>query len=86
MQGFSQKNPVYDKCFICTDARCLPFSVSVGEIAAQNIFYNPFTAVGAHRELIDFTLSNARRVYSSMENPLGVKGLILKYSSLSYNE
>ena len=25
--------------------------------------------------LIDFTLSNARRFYSSMENPLGVKGL-----------
>ena len=24
--------------------------------------------------LIDFTLSNARRFYSSMENPLGVKG------------
>ena len=26
--------------------------------------------------LIDFTLSNARRFYSSMGNPLGVKGLI----------
>ena len=25
--------------------------------------------------LIDFTLSNARRFYSSMGNPLGVKGL-----------
>ena len=25
--------------------------------------------------LIDFTLSNARRVYSSMGNPLAVKGL-----------
>ena len=25
--------------------------------------------------LLDFTLSNARRFYSSMENPLGVKGL-----------
>ena len=25
--------------------------------------------------LMDFTLSNARRFYSSMENPLGVKGL-----------
>ena len=25
--------------------------------------------------LIDFTLSNARRFYSSMENPTGVKGL-----------
>ena len=26
--------------------------------------------------LIDFTLSNARRFYSSMGNPLGLKGLI----------
>ena len=25
--------------------------------------------------LIDFTLSNARRLYSSIANPLGVKGL-----------
>ena len=27
--------------------------------------------------LIDFTLSNARRFYSSMGNPLGVKGLTI---------
>ena len=27
------------------------------------------------RGLIDFTLSNARRFYSSMGNPLGMKGL-----------
>ena len=27
--------------------------------------------------LIDFTLSNARRFYSSMRNPLGWKGLIM---------
>ena len=27
--------------------------------------------------LIDFTLSNARRFYSSMGNPLGWKGLIM---------
>jgi len=26
--------------------------------------------------LIDFTLSNARRFYSSMGNPLGLKGLM----------
>ena len=40
---------------------------------------NPFTAVGAHRVLIDFTLSNARRFrrfYSSMGNPLAAKGLM----------
>ena len=36
---------------------------------------NSFTPVGAHRAIIDLTLSNARRLYSTMENPLGVKGL-----------
>jgi len=35
----------------------------------------PFTAVGAHRGLIDFTLSNVRRFYSLMGNPLAAKGL-----------
>ena len=34
------------------------------------------TAVGALMTLIDFTLSNARRFYSSMGNRLAVKGLI----------
>lgn len=33
---------------------------------------NPFTAMG---DLIDFTLSDARRVYSSEGDPLAVKGL-----------
>ena len=32
--------------------------------------------------LIDFTLSNARRFYSSMGNPLGWKGLSDKYASV----
>ena len=31
--------------------------------------------------LIDFTLSNARRFYSSMGNPSGLKGLIKRSSS-----
>ena len=31
--------------------------------------------------LIDFTLSNARRFYSSMGNPMGVKGLRENYRS-----
>ena len=35
------------------------------------------TAVGALRALIDFTLSNARRFYSWMGNPLAAKGLKL---------
>ena len=36
---------------------------------------NPLTAEWALRALIDFTLSNARRFYSSMGNPLTGKGL-----------
>ena len=38
-------------------------------------FINALTAVGALVTLIDFTLSNARRFYSSVGNPLTVKGL-----------
>ena len=34
--------------------------------------FNPFTPKS---DLIDFTLSNARRFYSSKGDPLGVKGL-----------
>jgi len=37
--------------------------------------FNPLTAEWALRALIDFTLSNARRFYSSMGNALAVKGL-----------
>ena len=36
---------------------------------------NPLTAEWALRALIDFTLSNARLVYSSIGNPLAVKGI-----------
>ena len=35
--------------------------------------FNPFSAKDV---LIDFTLSNARRFYSSKGNPLALKGLI----------
>ena len=38
---------------------------------------NPFPAEWVLRALIDFTLSSARRFYSSMGNPLDGKGLIL---------
>ena len=38
-------------------------------------FINALTAVGALVTLIDFTLSNARRFYSSVGNPFAVKGL-----------
>ena len=37
---------------------------------------NPLTSEWALRALIDFTLANARRFYSSMGNPLDGKGLI----------
>ena len=36
---------------------------------------NALTAVGALMTLIAYALSNARRFYSSMGNPLAVKGL-----------
>ena len=36
---------------------------------------NALNAVGALMTLIDFILSNVRRFYSSMRNPLAVKGL-----------
>ena len=41
------------------------------------VSFNALTAVGALIALIDFTLSNARRFYSSMGNPLAGKGLKL---------
>ena len=36
---------------------------------------NPFRSVGALMALIDFNMSNVRRFYLSMGNPLAVKGL-----------
>ena len=38
--------------------------------------FNPFPLVWVLRALIDFTLSNARRFYSSMGNLLDGKGLM----------
>ena len=40
-----------------------------------NVPINPFPAEWVLRALIDFTLSNVRRIYSSMGNPLDGKGL-----------
>ena len=42
-------------------------------VSSQNV--NALTAVGVLMTLIDFTMSNARRFYSSMGNPFAVKGL-----------
>ena len=45
------------------------------------------TTVGALMTLIDFTLSNAKGFYSSMGNPLAVKGLnFLKAGNSEKNE
>ena len=46
-------------------------SCSLFMLPRKNVF-NPF---GAKDVLIDFTLSNARRFYSSKGNPLALKGL-----------
>ena len=43
-------------------------------LPSQRPGYNPLTAEWALRALKDFTLSNARRFYSSMGNPLYGKG------------
>ena len=46
--------------------------------------FNPLTAEWALRALLDSTLSNARRFYSSMENPLDGKGLNTGRRELQY--
>ena len=46
---------------------------------------NTLTAEGALRALTDFTLSNARRFFSSMVNPLAVKGFSLGHFALIKN-
>ena len=47
------------------------------------IDFNPLTAEWALRALIDFTLSNARRFYSSKGNPLDGKGLKSEIRAIS---
>ena len=50
----------------------------------SSVTVNPLTAEQALRALIDFTLSNARRFYSSKGNPLDGKGLRKKYYLQSF--
>ena len=50
----------------------LAVSVCNGSLS---LLLNPLTAECALRALVDSTLSNARRFYSSMGNPLDGKGL-----------
>ena len=47
----------------------------VNEIQSNTVTFNPFPSKWVLRALIDFTLSNARRFYSSMGNLLDRKGL-----------
>jgi len=56
---------------------CFPSGQPQRPLLASHSFrlVSALTAVGALMTLIDFTLSNARRFYSSMGNPLAVKGL-----------
>ena len=51
---------------------CYWASLSVQQQVINENRFNALTAVGAHMTL---TLSNARRIFPSMANPLAVKGL-----------
>ena len=52
----------------------------------QGSSVNPLTAEWALRALIDFALSNARRFYSPMGNPLAGKGLTgVRHGNISCN-
>ena len=49
----------------------------------SNLVLNPSVSVSALMTLIDFTLSNARRFYSSMGNPSDTEGLSRFYMFLA---
>jgi len=56
----------------------LPLHLKIGINSVRNyVPINPLTAEWALRALKDFTLSNARRFYLSMGNPLAGKGFIV---------
>ena len=50
------------------------FKILIGSTLVK-LAYNPSVSVSALMTLIDFTLSNARRFYSSMGNPSDTEGL-----------
>ena len=60
---------------------CLPLKAKQTNKRQQHSI-NPLTAAGVLRELIDFTLSNARRFYLSMGNPLAVKEVLTSSTQL----
>ena len=67
--------PFWSICIRPCVVSCSFSSSSITDVIALYNVINPLTAEWALRALIDFTLSNARRFYSSMENSLNAKGL-----------
>ena len=64
------------------------FVLRTAIMTIHSVIY-PLRSVGTLMTLIDFTLSNARRFYSSMGNPLDMKGLTtsktIKAASISFS-
>ena len=54
--------------------------------ASSAFLLNPSVSVSALMTLIDFTLSNARRFYSSMGNPSDTEGLTERKQDLNISE
>ena len=76
--NFSRMRPPERSGTIKLDTTGIPplyFRFLTSKANASSRRVNPLTAVWALRALIEFTLSNARRFYSSMGNPLAGKGL-----------
>ena len=61
-----------------------PFGREMVNHVKYYVAINPLTADRSLRTLIDFTLSNARRFYSSMGNPLDGKGLKLFFKNTGF--
>ena len=67
-------------CYPTCDAEVITFTASIKTwVLRTDSAVNPFPFERVLRALIDFTLSNARRFYSSMGNLLDGKGLRLSF-------
>ena len=58
-----------------TPCHTYKFLLNFDSLHAWDLTLNPSVSVSALMTLIDFTLSNTRRFYSSMENPSDTEGL-----------
>ena len=67
--------------FLTNTSRLVGYSTLYSQVnnVKNYVPINPLTAECSLRALIDFTLSNARRFYSSMGNPLDRKGLSVSF-------